>query len=127
MTPEDRHFTREHEWVVSLDNGNIKVGITDYAQDALGDVVFVALPDVGADLQAGEACGEVESTKSVSEVYSPVSGTVVERNDAVETAPETVNADPYGDGWLFVVRPREDSSPGDLLSAGDYEALIQAI
>jgi len=125
MTPDDRRFTREHEWVLPLDNGNLRVGITDFAQDALGDVVFVALPEVGAAVSAGDAIGEVESTKSVSEIYAPVAGTVVARNDAVETAPETVNADPYEGGWLFVIEPTDPEAADDLLSSVDYEALVQ--
>lgn len=126
MTPDDRRFTREHEWILNLDDGTVRVGITDYAQDALGDVVFVALPAVGTQLSAGDSCGEVESTKSVSEIYAPVSGTVVASNDAVETAPETVNSDPYGDGWLFVVQPDDPEALAALLSSADYEAIIQA-
>lgn len=125
MTPEDRRFTREHEWILPLPDGTVRVGITDFAQDALGDVVFVALPEVGATLQAGDACGEVESTKSVSEIYAPVSGTVTARNDAVETAPETVNADPYQGGWLFDLTPVEPSAVEGLLSAQEYTALIE--
>ena len=125
MTPDDRRFTREHEWVISMDNGNLRVGITDFAQDALGDVVFVALPEVGVSVSAGDAVGEVESTKSVSEIYAPVAGTVVARNDAVETAPETVNADPYEGGWLFVLQPEDPEAAEDLLSAEDYDALVQ--
>jgi glycine cleavage system H protein len=127
MTPDDRRFTREHEWVISMDNGNLRVGITDFAQDALGDVVFVALPEVGVSVTAGDAVGEVESTKSVSEIYAPVAGTVVARNDAVETAPETVNADPYEGGWLFVLQPEDPEAVEDLLSAEDYDALVQEI
>jgi glycine cleavage system H protein len=127
MTPDDRRFTREHEWVISMDNGNLRVGITDFAQDALGDVVFVALPEVGATVSAGDAVGEVESTKSVSEIYAPVAGTVVARNDAVETAPETVNADPYEGGWLFVLQPEDPEAVDVLLSAEDYDALLHEI
>jgi glycine cleavage system H protein len=127
MTPDDRRFTREHEWVLVLDNGDVRVGITDFAQDALGDVVFVSLPEVGAGLKAGDPCGEVESTKSVSEVYAPVAGTVVARNDAVETAPETVNADPYGGGWLFELRPEDATALDGLLGATDYDAIVQEI
>lgn len=125
MTPEDRRFSREHEWILSLEDGTVRIGITDFAQDALGDVVFVALPEVGAQVSAGDAVGEVESTKSVSELYAPLTGTVVARNDAVETAPETVNADPYDSGWLIVVQPDDPAAVEQLLSAADYEALIQ--
>ncbi len=110
-----------------MDNGNLRIGITDFAQDALGDVVFVALPQVGTSVHAGDAVGEVESTKSVSEIYAPVAGTIVARNDAVETAPETVNADPYEAGWLFVLEPTAPEAAESLLSAEDYEALIHEI
>lgn len=127
MTPDDRRFTREHEWILTLDNGNIRIGITDYAQDALGDVVFVALPEVGATVRTGDAVGEVESTKSVSEIYAPVAGTIVARNDAVETAPETINDDPYEAGWLFVLEPEDVQAVEDLLSPEDYSALIAEI
>lgn len=127
MTPDDRRFTREHEWILSLENGNLRVGITDYAQDALCDVVFVALPEVGSAVSTGDSCGEVESTKSVSEIYAPVNGTIVARNDAVETAPETVNADPYEGGWLFVIEPKDPQEVEDLLSSDDYTALINEI
>jgi glycine cleavage system H protein len=127
MTPDDRRFTREHEWVLSLENGNVRVGITDFAQDALGDVVFVALPEVGVSVSLGDAVGEVESTKSVSEIYAPVAGTIVARNDAVETAPETVNTDPYEGGWLFVLQPEDPEAVESLLSAEDYEALLTQI
>jgi glycine cleavage system H protein len=127
MTPEDRRFTREHEWIQSQPDGTLRVGITDFAQDALGDVVFVALPEVGTTVAAGDPCGEVESTKSVSEIYAPVAGRIVARNDAVETAPETVNAEPYEGGWLFDVAPDDPSAVEHLLSAQDYTALIQEI
>ncbi len=122
--PDDRRFTREHEWILSLENGNLRIGITDFAQDALGDVVFVSLPEVGTAFRAGDACGEVESTKSVSEIYAPVDGTVVARNDAVETAPETINADPYEGGWLYVLEPSDQEAVEALLSAQDYEELV---
>ena len=127
MTPDDRRFSREHEWILSLENGNVRVGITDYAQNALGDVVFVALPEVGATVRTGDTCGEVESTKSVSEIYAPVAGTIVARNDAVETAPETINEDPYEAGWLFVLEPDNPQDVEDLLSAEDYGALVNEI
>jgi glycine cleavage system H protein len=100
--PEDLLYTADHEWV-RVDGNRARVGITDFAQDALGDVVYVGLPTVGADVTAGGVCGEVESTKSVSEIYAPVAGVVVEVNAAVADNPETVNADPYGDGWMFVI------------------------
>ena len=98
--PSDLKYTAEHEWVQVLDATTVRFGITDYAQDALGDIVFVSLPSVGQNVTAGAHCGEVESTKSVSDIFAPVSGKVAARNDAVETAPEVINSDPYASGWL---------------------------
>ena len=121
--PSDLHYTREHEWARS-DDDRIVVGITDYAQDQLGDVVYVSLPDPGADVVAGEPLGEVESTKSVSDVYSPVSGRVLEKNLDVEQNPELINSDPYGKGWLVTI-DSNDKLDG-LLSADDYRAFIAA-
>ncbi len=118
--PQDLRYTKDHEWVRS-ENGTVRVGITDFAQDALGDVVFVDLPEVGATVRAHEPMGEVESTKSVSDVYCPVTGTVIEVNGAVDDRPELVNASPYGDGWLVEIRPAEDEVPDDLLDAEAYE------
>ena len=111
--PEDLRYSREHEWARS-ENGRIRVGITDFAQDALGDVVYVDLPEPGTQVTAGQAFGEVESTKSVSDVYAPVSGTIVERNAALEEKPELVNEQPYGDGWLIAI---EASDQTELASA----------
>lgn len=126
MYPEDLKYTAEHEWVRRLDEpaGALRVGVTDYAQDQLGDIVFVQLPDVGEEVTAGQACGELESTKSVSDLYAPVSGKVIARNDAVLDAPEKINADPYGDGWLFDVVPSDAGAVDGLLSAADYQAEI---
>lgn len=118
--PTDLQYTAEHEWV-RLDGDVATVGITQYAADALGDVVYVDLPKVGAALAAGSIVGEVESTKSVGELYAPLDGEVVEANQAVVDAPETINSDPYGDGWL--VKVRVSSTPA-LLSADEYRALI---
>ncbi|MBX9471376.1 glycine cleavage system protein GcvH [Microcella sp.] len=118
--PNDLQYTAEHEWV-RLDGDIATVGITQYAADALGDVVYVDLPKVGAAMTAGAIVGEVESTKSVGELYAPLDGEVVEANDAVASAPETINADPYGDGWL--VKVRVSGTPA-LLSADEYRALI---
>ena len=117
-------YTEDHEWIL-VDGDIATVGITHHAQDALGDVVFVALPEVGASVREGDACGEVESTKSVSEIYAPVAGTIVARNDAVETAPETLNTDPYEGGWLFVLEPEDPQSAESLLAAEDYDALVR--
>jgi glycine cleavage system H protein len=121
--PEDLKYTAEHEWVRTDagPDGTVRIGITDYAQDALGDVVFVTLPQVGDEVTAGQACGEIESTKSVSDLYAPVTGTVTATNDALDGTPELVNSDPYGDGWIFEVRPSEQSQLGDLLDAGAYQ------
>jgi glycine cleavage system H protein len=124
--PEDLRYSPEHEWV-RVDGTRVRVGITDYAQDALGDIVFVSLPEVGARLTAGQAFGEVESTKSVSDVYAPVAGTVAARNEALEATPELVNSDPYGDGWLIVITPSEDAgsaSSEGLLDAAAYAAHV---
>lgn len=122
--PDDLQYTAEHEWVRDEGAGVVRIGITDYAQEQLGDVVYVDLPAVGAGVSAGETCGEIESTKSVSELYAPVTGTVVARNDALDSAPEQVNADPYGDGWLLDIEVAADGGAG-LLSPAEYAALIQ--
>ena len=121
--PEDRRYTSQHEWAKE-DGGRLVVGITDYAQDQLGDVVFVGLPEPGSEVTAGQPLGEVESTKSVSDVYSPVTGKVVEKNLEVEQSPELINADPYGKGWLVVIEPREGGLDS-LLSADDYRKLTE--
>ena len=117
--PADLRYTAEHEWVRS-EGTAVRVGITSYAQDALGDIVYVTLPDDGARVQAGQVCGEVESTKSVSDLYAPVSGTVTARNEALDATPELVNSDPYGDGWLFVVEVEDPAEPAALLTATAY-------
>jgi glycine cleavage system H protein len=119
--PNDRRYTKEHEWAKE-EGGKIVIGITDHAQDQLGDVVFVGLPEVGAEVTAGQPLGEVESTKSVSDVYSPVSGTVAEKNGAVEERPELLNEDPYGDGWL--VKIDAGARLEGLMSADDYSAHV---
>jgi glycine cleavage system H protein len=120
--PDDRLYTREHEWA-RRDGDRFIVGLTDYAQDQLGDVVFVGLPEAGQEVQAGKPLGEVESTKSVSDVYSPVSGKVVDRNAEVEENPELINSDPYGTGWLVAIEAPEGEEKG-LLKAEEYRALI---
>jgi glycine cleavage system H protein len=121
--PEELRYTAEHEWV-AVDGSVASVGITEHAAEALGDVVYVAPPAVGATVTAGEPCGEIESTKSVSDLYSPVDGEVTEVNSDVEDDPGQVNTDPYGAGWIFKVRLSGDS-PDDLLSAEEYTALIK--
>lgn len=120
--PADLMYTAEHEWIKSLDASTIRVGITDHAQDALGDIVFITLPAVGAAVAAGGACGEVESTKSVSDIYAPATGTVTAVNSSVETSPETINSDPYEAGWLFELAV--DSPPSDLLTPTEYATLL---
>jgi glycine cleavage system H protein len=121
QVPDDLRYTTNHEWVRDEGGGLFRVGITDFAQDALGDVVYVALPAAGRALSAGEAFGEVESTKSVSDVYAPVAGEVEAVNEALLDAPEAVNADPYGEGWLVVMRS-EAGIPDGLLDPGAYQA-----
>lgn len=127
MFPEDLKYTAEHEWLrePGQSEGSVRIGITSYAQDALGDIVFVQLPEVGETITAGSVVGELESTKSVSEVYAPVGGEVVARNEALDATPELVNTDPYGDGWLFEITP-DNSGSSDLLDAATYEAGLDA-
>ena len=120
--PEELRYTAEHEWV-ALDGSVASIGITEHAAEALGDVVYVSPPAVGAAVTAGEPCGEIESTKSVSDLYSPVDGEVTEVNSEVEDDPGQVNTDPYGTGWLFKVRV--SGAPADLLSPEEYSALIK--
>ncbi|MBM9465489.1 glycine cleavage system protein GcvH [Aeromicrobium sp. YIM 150415] len=122
MIPEDLHYSREHEWV-RADGDIVTVGVTHYAQDQLGDIVFVELPAAGEAVTAGSVIGELESTKSVSDVFSPVDGEIVERNEALESTPETINGDPYGEGWLLRVRVAGDPTEG-LLDAAGYAAHI---
>ena len=125
--PEDLRYTAEHEWVRTPGDheGSVRVGITQYAQDALGDIVYVSLPEVGTTVEGGSACGELESTKSVSDVYAPVSGEVVAINDALDATPELVNDDPYGGGWLFEVVPSDAGAVDGLLDAAAYQATLE--
>lgn len=117
LIPESLHYTKEHEWVSAV--GNIyTMGITDYAQAALGDIVYVQLPKIGESITAGKVCGEVESTKSVSEIYAPVSGVVQSINESLSSTPESINSDPYGSGWLVTIEV--SATPTDLLSASEY-------
>ncbi|MGP8001221.1 MAG: glycine cleavage system protein GcvH [Streptosporangiaceae bacterium] len=122
--PENLMYTAEHEWV-AIDAGIASVGITDFAQQALGDVVYVSVPAAGADVTAGEPCGEVESTKSVSDIYSPVDGEVIESNPEIDDDPGLVNTDPYGAGWLMRIRLADDAEPAGLLTAEEYTALTK--
>jgi glycine cleavage system H protein len=128
--PDDLKYTAEHEWVRvsgSGDEAALRIGITSYAQEALGDIVFVTLPAVGTDVEAGQALGEVESTKSVSDVYAPVGGTVTARNEQLDGSPELINSDPYGEGWMLEIRPaagvQEAMSGASLLDAAAYADL----
>jgi len=126
VIPEQLRYTAEHEWAAAAEGGRVRVGITHYAQDALGDIVFLQLPEVGAEVAAGDQVGEVESTKSVSEIYAPVAGTVSAVNQAVVDAPELVNADPYGEGWLFELEPGGPDALAGLLDAAGYRKLTDA-
>jgi glycine cleavage system H protein len=121
--PDELRYTSDHEWA-RLEDGRIRIGITDYAQDALGDVVFVQLPEPGAEVAAGASFSEVESTKSVSDVYAPVAGTVVEVNNELVDAPQRLNEDPYGEGWLCVMEPADPPAYAQLLDAEAYRKLI---
>ena len=125
MVPEDLRYTKEHEWA-RREASAVRVGITDFAQDALGDIVYVDLPAPGTKVMAGQPFGEVESTKSVSDIYSPISGTIAERNAALDESPELVNQDPYGEGWMVTITPDDSSELEGLLSAGDYQQMISS-
>ena len=124
MIPDDLRYTDAHEWVRDLGDGVVRVGITDHAQTQLGDVVFVQLPDEGADIHAGAAVGEVESTKSVSDLFAPVSGTVVAVNAALADTPEKINEDPYGEGWMVKVKLSDPSEREGLLDAATYTSQL---
>jgi glycine cleavage system H protein len=125
--PDDLKYTAEHEWVRTPGETelSVRIGITDYAQDALGDIVYVSLPEVGTEVEAGSPVGELESTKSVSDVYAPLTGKVVARNEALDSSPELVNADPYGDGWLFEIEPADGSAVDGLMDASAYRAGVE--
>ncbi|EPR28447.1 Glycine cleavage system H protein [Geobacillus sp. WSUCF1] len=122
-TPKELRYTKEHEWV-RVEGENVRIGITDYAQSELGDIVFVELPEVGAEVVANEPFGSVESVKTVSELYAPISGTVVEVNEALNDHPEYVNESPYDKAWMIVVKPNDLSEIDNLLTAEQYEAMI---
>jgi glycine cleavage system H protein len=122
--PEELRYTNEHEWVREDGPGRVRVGITDFAQDALGDVVYVDIPETGTQVSAGQPFSEVESTKSVSDVYAPVTGTVIERNPLLEERPELVNEQPYGDGWLVVLEIADPTQLDVLLDAAAYRAFV---
>ena len=122
--PDDLRYSKEHEWA-RLEGERVRVGITDFAQDSLGDVVYLDLPEPGAAVQAGSAMGEVESTKSVSDVFSPVTGTIAERNELLADHPELVNEQPYGDGWMVTIEAAEPGQLDALLDAAAYRAFLQ--
>jgi glycine cleavage system H protein len=124
--PDDLRYTADHEWIRREDDGRVRIGITDYAQDALGDVVFVQLPDPGSQVEAGASFSEVESTKSVSDVYAPLAGVVVEVNAELGDAPQRLNEDPYGEGWICVIEPAAAGAFDALLDAAAYRALIES-
>lgn len=118
--PEELRYTAEHEWVRTAEDGTVRIGITAFAQEALGDVVYVSLPAVGDQVTAGDANGEVESTKSVSDLYVPLSGEVTAVNEGLDANPELVNSDPYGDGWMYELQPTDPEAPGSLLDVAAY-------
>lgn len=123
--PDELRYSNDHEWVRVEADGRVRVGITDYAQEALGDVVFVQVPEVGATLSGGDQASEVESTKSVSDVYAPVTGTVVDVNTELTDSPQRINEDPYGAGWIYVLEPAEPAEVDVLLDAAAYRALVE--
>ncbi|HSN43222.1 MAG TPA: glycine cleavage system protein GcvH [Propionibacteriaceae bacterium] len=122
--PEDLRYSEDHEWVRSGNGSSVRVGITEYAANEMGDIVYVSLPTVGEEVAVGDACGELESTKSVSDVLAPVAGVVISVNEILSSAPETVNLDPYGDGWLFDIELASDASLDDLLDADAYAEIV---
>jgi glycine cleavage system H protein len=126
LYPDDLKYTSEHEWVrvPGESDGSVRVGISHYAQDALGDIVYVSLPEVGETVTAGNPCGELESTKSVSDIFAPVDGEVVARNDALDATPELVNNDPYGGGWLFEVVPADADAVNGLMDSAAYQGTL---
>jgi len=119
--PESLRYTKEHEWVQEISPSKFRIGITDYAQAALGDIVYIQLPKIGAEVLANAVCGEVESTKSVSEIYAPITGKVILVNEKLDTNPEVINADPYGNGWIAEIEISTPSLQEKLLSAADYQ------
>ena len=122
--PDDLRYSTDHEWA-RLEDGKVRIGITDYAQDALGDVVFVELPEVGRAVTAGESFAEVESTKSVSDIYAPIAGTVAAVNGDLADTPERINDDPYGEGWLCLIEPADGAGLDELMGAAAYQALVE--
>ncbi len=125
LIPEDLRYSADHEWVRVEDDNRVRVGITDYAQDALGDIVYVDLPALGSEVTVGQSISEVESTKSVSDIYAPVKGTVIQVNEDLNDEPERLNADPYGEGWIFVIELGDGGSLDDLMDAAAYGELTK--
>jgi len=123
LVPENLRYTKEHEWIAELSPTKFRIGITDYAQSALGDIVYIQLPKIGSEVRANSVCGEVESTKSVSEIYAPISGKVVAVNNNLDSKPETINSDPYGEGWIVEIEISSIKLEETLLSALDYQNL----
>ena len=124
MYPEDLKYTAEHEWLKAGNDGPVRVGITDFAQDQLGDIVYVQLPDVGSTVRAGDACGELESTKSVSDLFAPVNGTVTAINESLSDQPDLVNSDPYGEGWLLDIQVEDAAEVEALMDAEAYQGQL---
>jgi glycine cleavage system H protein len=124
--PSDLRYSKTHEWARLLDDGTIQIGISDHAQELLGDMVFVELPEVGRSMKAGDECGVVESVKAASDIYAPLAGEIVEVNDSLADQPEAINRDPYGEGWLFKLRPASPADLDTLLAAGAYRELIES-
>jgi glycine cleavage system H protein len=124
MVPEELRYTSEHEWVLLSEDGTVRVGVTDYAQTQLGDVVYIQLPPLGDSVKARQPVGEIESTKSVSDVFAPVDGEVVGCNDALDNSPDLVNSDPYGAGWMIEIKPVQPGAVDSLMTAKEYQAHI---
>ena len=124
--PQELRYTKSHEWVRREDDGSVTVGITDHAQELLGDLVFVEAPEVGTTYASGEDCAVVESVKAASDVYAPISGEVIASNEALADAPETINSDPFGDGWIFKIKPDDEAELDDLMDADAYAEQIAA-
>jgi len=124
QVPSDRRYSQDHEWALADADGRVRVGISDFAQDALGDIVYVELPEIGRSVGVGDSMCEVESTKSVSDVFAPVAGTVEDVNTALSDRPELLNVDPYGEGWIAIIVPSDPDEYGQLMDAAAYEALI---
>jgi glycine cleavage system H protein len=124
--PSELRYTKSHEWIRSMEDGHLEVGITDHAQEMLGDMVFIELPEVGSTVSVGDDCAVVESVKAASDIYAPVSGEIVEVNGLLEDSPENVNTGSYGDGWLFRMQPDDEGEVGELLDAEAYLEIIEA-